>query len=578
MHDGCNARAWIAFQLKKDATRPVTLEKGTRVLLATSGVAPVLTQTAWEQIKDQDPLTFETMSDVSLRVTRNELSFHTFGDSRCCLPRGSTRAAIIRKPDDPLLVGDILIFQEKLGPTTGNEADADPEHRQAVRLTCANPMRDELVGVEYFDIEWADDDALRFPLCISAVSVDGRPLSDVSVALGNVVLADQGCTISGERLDEVPRGLLVAVSPPGCDPCEVSERSPRPFPFRPTLKQGPLTQAARFTNSGPAAAAERWEFQDVRPVVRLKLLGSEWQPQLDLLASEEFAQDFVAEVDAQGRTTLRFGDDVNGRRPPAGTRFTATYRVGNGTAGNVAAGALVRLAPREGASGILDGGLIDRVWNPLPARGGTDPESIDRVRQNAPFAYRVPERAVTEDDYARVAERHPQVLRAVASFRWTGSWRTVFVNVQRRGGWPVDAAFRESLARFLDRFRMAGQDIVIRPPVPAPIELSLSLCVSPEHFKADVLAAVSGQVEAMFASGRFTFAQPVYLSPVLAATAAVPGVRYVEVTRFQRLGDDDSDGRSIGKIAIGRDAIATLDNDPNFPERGLLRLFAEGGR
>ena len=34
-----------------------------------------------------------------------------------------------------LAVGDVLIFQEILGPRTGEEEDADPAHRHAVRLT-----------------------------------------------------------------------------------------------------------------------------------------------------------------------------------------------------------------------------------------------------------------------------------------------------------------------------------------------------------------------------------------------------------------------------------------------------------
>jgi hypothetical protein len=42
--------------------------------------------------------------------------------------------------------------------------------------------------------------------------------------------------------------------------------------------------------------------------------------------------------------------------------------------------------------------------NPLPAWGGTEPESIERVRQNAPSAFRVQERAVTPEDYATLAQ------------------------------------------------------------------------------------------------------------------------------------------------------------------------------
>ena len=34
-----------------------------------------------------------------------------------------------------LAINDVLIFEEVIGPNTGNPADADPLHRQAVRLT-----------------------------------------------------------------------------------------------------------------------------------------------------------------------------------------------------------------------------------------------------------------------------------------------------------------------------------------------------------------------------------------------------------------------------------------------------------
>ena len=42
-------------------------------------------------------------------------------------------------------------------------------------------------------------------------------------------------------------------------------------------------------------------------------------------------------------------------------------------------------------------------------------------------------RAVTEDDYATAALTIAGVAGAVASFRWTGSWYTVFIGID-----PVD--------------------------------------------------------------------------------------------------------------------------------------------
>ena len=60
--------------------------------------------------------------------------FWTWGDAGCCLPRGATSATLVG--DHPeLKAGDVLVLAEVAGPLTGNEADADPAKRVAVRLT-----------------------------------------------------------------------------------------------------------------------------------------------------------------------------------------------------------------------------------------------------------------------------------------------------------------------------------------------------------------------------------------------------------------------------------------------------------
>ena len=54
------------------------------------------------------------------------------------------------------------------------------------------------------------------------------------------------------------------------------------------------------------------------------------------------------------------------------------------------------------------------------AQGGVDPESIETVRQRAPYAFRTQERAVTPGDYAALTAQHRGVQRAAATLRWTG--------------------------------------------------------------------------------------------------------------------------------------------------------------
>src|SRR5262249_44370686 len=157
-------------------------------------------------------------------------------------------------------------------------------------------------------------------------------------------------------------------------------------------------------------------------------------------------------------------------------------RIGNGSAGNVGAGAISYVGPAD-AGGVLKAvpGIVT-VRNPLPAQGGTDPETLDQVRYAAPQAFRTQERAVTAADYAAIAHRFPGVQRAQATLRWTGSWYTMFITVDRVGGAPVDAPFEEALTAFLDTFRLAGYDLEVDAPVYVPLDIAFTVCVLPGYF------------------------------------------------------------------------------------------------
>jgi hypothetical protein len=179
------------------------------------------------------------------------------------------------------------------------------------------------------------------------------------------------------------------------------------------------------------------------------------------------------------------------------------------------------------------------------------------------------------------------VQRAQWTLRWTGSWRTVFLTVDRLGGRPVDAAFEAQLRAHLERFRMAGHDLEIDGPRFVALEVELRVRVLPAYFRSDVRAALlerlgSGTLRdgrrGFFHPDHFTFGQGVPLSAVYAAAQAVAGVERVEVARFQRLGIPSPAALESGELAVGALEVARLDNDPSFPERGILTLELEGGR
>jgi predicted phage baseplate assembly protein len=236
---------------------------------------------------------------------------------------------------------------------------------------------------------------------------------------------------------------------------------------------------------------------------------------------------------------------------------------------------------------VTTAGGITGVRNPLAASGGVDPETIEQVRRRAPEAFRTQQRAVTEEDYAEVSTRHPDVANAAATLRWTGSWHTMFVTADREGGDPMTDEFSGSLQRHLDTFRMAGHDLNFHEPVYVPLELSLHVCVKPDHFRSDVRRALEELFSArllrngrrgLFHPDNFSFGQPVYLSRLYAAAHDVAGVQSLKVTTFRRQGSKDQLALQDGRIVLGRLEIARLDNDPNYPERGVLSLELHGGK
>jgi hypothetical protein len=134
---------------------------------------------------------------------------------------------------------------------------------------------------------------------------------------------------------------------------------------------------------------------------------------------------------------------------------------------------------------------------------------------------------------------------------------------------------------------MAGHDLEINTPHYVPLEIEMFVCVKPDYFRSDVEAALldifsnrtlADARKGLFQPDFFTFGQTVYLSRLYAAAQAVAGVSSVEITVFQRQGLAATSGLKKGFINMNRLEIARLENDLNFPERGLFTLKLGGGR
>src|SRR5262249_36725456 len=153
----------------------------------------------------------------------------------------------------------------------------------------------------------------------------------------------------------------------------------------------PLTQAPP-PPAGDDSAAASWQRQPADALPAISVSGSDktaWRAVPDLIGSRPTDRSFVAETDDAGIPWLRFGDGTAGGFPRPGVAYTATYRVGGGAEGNVGAESIGHV--------VLDAAAfpgVAGVRNPLPATGGVEPERIERVRRDAPIAFRTQLRAV----------------------------------------------------------------------------------------------------------------------------------------------------------------------------------------
>jgi Baseplate J-like protein len=721
--EGSNARMWVCFKIKPSNDEDLEghiLKKFTKVLTGEPTKDKKNSLSVWisgdelqEILSQQTTIVFETMHDVRLYASHNEMFFYTWGETDCCLPKGATHATLLRdrkingiimsldlyifswgtvltnkqdqnnlknfiirissvfhdrdsinivmennvtlkmvdsddtskfitikledessvaKAEDKnsnlvyeflakkisgetqiyglsLNQGDVLILEEILSPTTLKDTDRDPTHRQAVKLTYVKPKFDPIKDdVNLVEIYWHEEDALRFPLCINKIEssnitantgnkVTTDPPRVISIARGNVALVDHGYTIKNEELDNVPeRGI-----------------------YYPRLAKSPLTFAPLFTRSDSAySSIYSQRLGDFLHPEILIIEGNAntvskndvncqedktemhenkgincWYPKRDLLSSDKFAKEFVVEIDNDGTAYLRFGDGINGQKPSSTTndgnienpvKFYATYRIGNGSIGNVGSRTIKRIVKDPDNQDFVE--KIQTIYNPLPAIGGTDQESLDEVRQRAPVAFMKQERAVTEEDYASVLRRHPEVQRAVAMFRWTGSWYTVYVTIDRIGGKIVDDSFKHEIYKFLNRFRLAGYDLEINSPNYVPLDIAIDVCVKPNHYPENVKKAlmdrfstrvIQGGQTGFFHPDNFTFGQPLYLSKIYQTVMNLEGVESVFISRFQRMGKNTNMELESGVIDVHPSEIIRLDNDPSIPDNGKIEFVMKGG-
>ena len=288
----------------------------------------------------------------------------------------------------------------------------------------------------------------------------------------------------------------------------------------------------------------------------------------------------MMDYDGDGGDTVRFGDGIFGDVPEPGSVFHVTYRAGGGALGNVAADTINRIE--------VPTGLLRAVNNPFAGTGGADPEPPLRVRRTAPEAFRAQQfRAVTVQDYQGAAQTLPWVQRAGSTFRWTGSWLSVFTTADPIETETIPVDRHVELVQLLNRYRLAGYESYAPAPRYAALDLLIRICASADAFRGDVQSAVLRALSTarypdgstgFFQFERFTFGTPLERSALEAAIQGAPGVAGVLSVRFRRRGFTAGFVSMPDTVTVGSNEIVLVENNPSRPERGSIQLQVEGGK
>ena len=339
---------------------------------------------------------------------------------------------------------------------------------------------------------------------------------------GNVVRATHGQTIESEVLGGVDM-----------------QRDQRRF----MLRQKPLT----YTSS---IAAE----DHLPDTLQVLVNGMPWHLVSSLYGVASNQRSYMAQQDNQNVTWLSFGDGENGAHLPSGREhITATYRIGSGQAGNVAAQSLTIL--RKRAPGV------QKVTNPIPASGGADAETLAMARVHAPLhVQQTRPRIVSFNDFTHFAQSYAGIGKVQAQSFQNGRQRQVLLTIASEDGQPLDKAsvFYQNLWQALTAATSwPARLIALEPCEVVYFQLEAALVLTPGSDEQAVKGAVVQRLAQAFSFAQRELSRSVSASAVIALMQTVPTIVGVRLKSLFLKGEPTA-LNALLEAQAGRDEQGTL--------------------
>jgi predicted phage baseplate assembly protein len=302
---------------------------------------------------------------------------------------------------------------------------------------------------------------------------------------GNVVPAHQGATVTETLTGSAPGD---------------------PHPSF-TLSQAPVLADPSPTAAGSASS------------LRLTVGGRLWNPVTRLDAGTP-PDSYLTGIDSQGRTTIT----LSGPLPTGTSDVVATYRTGQGSAGNVRAHQVTQLLSRPLTVAGVD--------NPLPGSGGSDGDGPGDLRSRAPVGLASLGRLVSVADATDLVLSWAGVGKAHAAQQTFGGAEIVALTVAGVTPDPLQAGdeLLTSLAAALVAAGRPEAPVVVVPARVYLIVLAARVRCARGFDWATVSAALRAALVGAFGYEQRQLGEDIVPSEIVAVAHSVPGVESFTVT------------------------------------------------
>nr|QNO51026.1 hypothetical protein EDLMLJLI_00019 [Methanosarcinales archaeon ANME-1 ERB6] len=236
-----------------------------------------------------------------------------------------------------------------------------------------------------------------------------------------------------------------------------------------------------------------------------------------------------------------FGDGINGMIPPVGKdNIKTNYKSGGGVKGNVAK-AEIKILKTSVAS-------VDRVINPEPAEGGADTELVDAVLERGPHLIKHRDRAVTEEDFERLARAASSYIARTKCFTKGGKLDIIVIPKGEEDKPMPSAGLLKMVENYLrERSLNLILPVCIEVQEPAYKEINVTVDVVPESIDQAIplekvilkrLKEFLHPLTGGHKNSGWEFGRDVHISDIYALLEGIKGVEHVENLKLNDKSED----------------------------------------